>query len=388
MPSTNASIRMPPHWPRLLDAVEKPESILAWSSSAEGWNKFLTDLWGNGLFPHAFRAWRKEGVLDRLPESARMNAEARMTAYRAGSAVSWTEIDNLLALFCEEGLHPVPLKGTHLAIRYYPNVHLRPISDLDVLFKDLQEADEAFDLLAERGYRFEDEGIQGDHWDMSHQRTALEHPRSAFHVEVHGSLIYAPRDKRWKGGAEKLIEDLDFYDYRGLKLRGLNREANVVFLCAHTFMQHAVTPARALLYYDLKFLLAKSGEEFNWEKMCSLAKLGWVEAHVAQAMRILKEQGIQQVPGEVFKLIGGTVDEAGLSPGAVIARKSVQQITHASGPWTALKMAWNITIPKRSFLRVRYPEKSSWPVFLLYPYRWWKQAGKIAQWLFGRKSGA
>ena len=203
------------------------------------------------------------------------------------------------------GLHPAPLKGVHLAICCYPEAHLRPLSDLDVLFTDLEEADRAFNLLVERGYDYEKERITGEPWDMSHQRTALEDPASGFHVEVHGALVYAPRDRRWVNGADCLISDLEAYDYKGLALRGLNREANAVFLSVHTFMQHSKNPAKAVLFYDLKHLLGQHDDDFDWGKMGALAQASGFKAYAARSLAILKEMGWHKAPDDILKRLNG-----------------------------------------------------------------------------------
>ena len=375
-------MKIPARWPRLLEVVQHPETILG--LQGPGWDDLLKDIRGNGLFPMAYRALKENGCLGRLEPARRAEVEQAMVNYRAGWAAAWDEIDRVLAIFVDHGLHPIPLKGADLSMRAYPAPHLRPLTDLDVLFPTLKEADRAYDLLGELGYRYEGLGIEGDPWALCHQRSAVEHFSNKFVVEVHGALVWAPKDDRWTGGACRLMEGREAFVYKGFPLEGLAPEANVVFLCAHMFLQHASESPKAVVLYDLRFVVERAGERFNWDSVLRLARVARFQTPVYEGLALARNLLGVPVPDGTLEALAAEAEVKELPPEAWVAQVALGQVAHAAGVWGSARMAWNYLFPSRAFLRVRYPERARWPVWLLYPYRWWDQAGKVVKWARAR----
>jgi|GEM_PF-2130011 len=373
---------LPPHWPRLIGAVERPGSAGEWAGDAETWEAFLRDLQGNGLFPLAYRAWREAGTLETLPEGARRAAEARMTAYRAGWTGAWEEIAKVLGLFAGAGLRPVLLKGADLALRYYPEPHLRPLTDLDVLFPSTTEAESAFGLLEKAGFRPGKQGIPMDEWVLSQHLPDLHAPGTGFPVEVHGALVVSPRDSRWAGGAVRLLEGRRSYAWRGLALEGLAPEALVVHLCAHIWDQHAGEPPKAGVAFDLRAVLEREGLAFDWNRLVDLSRASGFSGAVVVGLRALEAALGVSAPEGVLSALSGAEKGAvlGLSPRSALTQRLLRRLWHGPGPASALKAAWRIAVPSRAYLRERYPEKGRWPALLLYPYRWGDQGWKLLRW--------
>ena len=375
-------MKIPAHWPRLIEVVQHPETILG--LQGPGWDDLLLGLRGNGLFPLAYRALKESGCLGRLGPGPRAEVEQAMVNYRAGWAAAWDEIDRLLAAFVGLGLHPIPLKGADLSIRTYPEPHLRPLTDLDVLFPTLEEADRAYDLLGELGYRYEGLGIEGDPWALWHERSPAEHPSSKFIVEVHGALVWAPKDDRWTGGACHLVEGREAFVYKGLPLEGLAPEANVVFLCAHMFLQHAGESPKAVVLFDLRFVVERAGERFDWDRVLSLARVARFQTPVYEGLTLAKNLLGVPVPDGTMDALAAEAEVKELPPEAWLAKGALGQVAHAAGVWGSARMIWSLAVPSRAYLRARYPERARWPVLLLYPYRWWDQAGKVVKWARAR----
>ncbi|MEW6758757.1 MAG: nucleotidyltransferase family protein, partial [Acidobacteriota bacterium] len=278
---------LPPHWPRLIAAVERPESAADWAGEAEAWEAFLRDLQGAGLFPLAYRAWRASGVLESLPGPAREAAQARMAAYRAGWTGAWEEIAGVLGLFASSGLTPVLLKGADLALRYYPEPHLRPLTDLDVLFPTVPEAERAYAVLEGAGFRPGNSGIPMDDWVLSQHLPDLFAPKTGFPVEVHGALVVSPRDSRWAGRADRLLEGRRSYEWRGVAVEGLSPEALAVHLCGHMWEQHAGEPPKAGVVYDLRAVLEREGPAFDWDRLVDLSRASGFSEAVQTGLRAL-----------------------------------------------------------------------------------------------------
>jgi hypothetical protein len=362
--------------------VERAESAGEWAGDPAEWETFLRDLQGAGLFPLAYRAWRAAGILDGLPEPARGSAEARMVSYRAGWTGAWEEIASILRLFSEAGLRPVLLKGADLALRYYPEPHLRPLTDLDVLFPSTQEAERAFGVLVAAGFRRAETGIVFDDWALSQHLPDLHAPGTGFPVEVHGALVVSPRDSRWAGGASRLLGDRRSYTWRGFAVEGLGPEALAVHLCGHIWQQHAGEPPKAGVVYDLRAVIEREGPAFDWDRLVDLAGAAGFSGAVGTGLGCLEAALGVKVPGGVrealAKLEGSSV--LTLSPRSALTQRLLGRLWHGPGWATGLRSAGRIAVPPPAYLRERYPEKGRWPVLLLYPYRWCDQAWKLLHW--------
>jgi hypothetical protein len=369
-------------WRRAIAAVERPETVLPLAADPLFWPDFLARLAGQGLFPLAYAAWRAAGLLPSLPPTAREEAEARMNRYRAASAAAWGEIERTLDLLRGGGFRPVLLKGADLALRYYPEVHLRPLSDLDLLLESPGEAEGAFGLLEGAGYRREEEGIPLDFWALSQHLPVLHSPGAGFPVEVHGALLFSPRDRRWTRGAASLLRDTRDFTGQGRALRGLAPEALAVHLCAHTWLQHANEPPKAVVLFDLRAVLEREGAGFSWDRLAERATEAGVAGAVARGFGLLRAHLSVPVPEQV---LGGLAAEGGgerllrLPPEAAATEDLLRRLRQG-GLAPGFLSAWRILVPPAAYMRERYPARKKWPLAALYPARWAEQARKLGRW--------
>lgn len=367
--------------------MERPESVLRWTGKLNVWNDFLADLWGNGLFALAYRSWRESSVFERLPGVARTETESQMTQYRAGSAASWAEIEKLLALFLREGFQPVPLKGTHLAIRYYPEVHLRPISDLDVLFTDLEEAEKAFLVMREAGFIVQSSLDVRNPWRLSQHLPTLVNPESGLLVDIHGSLLYAPFDRRWKGGGRLLAEGLSSFEFRKMELRELNAEANIVYLSGHMFGKHGDAPKASVLY-DLKLLIESASVDWNRVESLAVASRLQEETEVALAMldEVFSMNVLSFCPSfETPSYSGSNIPRSAESS----RRGTLKLMLYSGGSLGPVCFLANMIILPADSLRKRYPKFAGWPSFVLHFIRFsdlvWKTVKALAGVMTGKR---
>lgn len=98
------------------------------------------------LLHHRFSQWRYV-----LPPRAAAKLSANYLAHEERNQRIANQLGEVLAACHDKGLHPVALKGVHLAAWIYPAPALRPMNDIDVLFP-LQELREAEQVLEQLGY--------------------------------------------------------------------------------------------------------------------------------------------------------------------------------------------------------------------------------------------
>jgi hypothetical protein len=370
-------------WEDLVETIERPASILERLAAGEV-ERLAEALWANGLFPLAYHAWQGAGVLPKLPEDERALLRDRFVRYLAGWMTAWEETGRILDVWLAAGLRPILLKGADLAARYYAEPHLRPMSDLDVLFPSTAECERAYDLLVQRGFRAH-ESLPQEPWALLQHLPALSAPVTGWAVEIHGALLLSPRDSRWAGGGVRLIEERRSYAWRGRRVEGLAPEALAAFLCGHMWFQHAGGEPRAMVLYDLKAILDKEGSAFRWPLLLDLAEAAGVTGAVARGFGLLDDLLGVAPPPEVRRAMraGGGEAELALSPGGAAVEQFVGRLRH-EGLGAAARTTRRIAFPPLGYMRWHYRDKRKWPVAALYPYRWAGQAVRLARWAVER----
>ena len=117
--------------------------------AAADWPRLVATALGHGVMPRLHAALRHSsadvptGTRDELGRHFRDNARANL--FRAG------ELLRLLALFDEDGIQAVPLKGPVLALSISGSLAMRQFTDLDVLVRS-EHASRATTLLQSAGY--------------------------------------------------------------------------------------------------------------------------------------------------------------------------------------------------------------------------------------------
>ena len=193
---------------------------------------------------------------------------------------------------------PTLLKGISIAGQYYPEPHLRPMGDVDVLVEreDIPTVESA---LVQMGYcrRF----LQSPEFYEAHHHTApFFHPQRSVWVEVHRGLI--PRRKLV--GSDKVFS-LDNVraerrpaEFRGRPVYRLSDELQIVYLASHwAYGFKRVGGIVALL--DMIYLL-QNARSIRWERI-----LEWLDGSVSATpvyllLTYLQRHGLVELPLEVL----------------------------------------------------------------------------------------
>lgn len=151
---------------------------------------------------------------------------------------------------------PLLLKGIALAASVYPEPHLRPMRDVDLLV-DAAEVPALTAVLAELGFRPE---VSHDRYEGHHHARPMTHPRSGVCIEVHHRLF------RGDGplGAMPLFDpqsvrahEVDAV-FHGRSVRRLSPEMQLLHVAAHwsTSAKLLEGPGGLLPLLDVSYLLA------------------------------------------------------------------------------------------------------------------------------------
>ena len=370
-------------WHMLVPLIEEPEA--ARDLSDKDFEALGLGLSNNGLL--ALFSWRAAAASNfpEWPEDRRQALGQRLLMYKARWAVLSTELEKVLGLLSEARLEPILLKGSHLALAYYEQPYLRPMSDLDLGFTTLSEAERAYELLKRVGYETGGQGLSGDPWAYDQHLPPLSDLRTGLSLEVHGSLIYPPKDKR-HAQTRALFENLEDFRVGQLGVKVLCPEAIVVHIFAHALEHHKHIAPKLLFLYDVRNVLKGASSTLDPDKLVSLAIRSGFESAVGNGLRMLRSyMGVRDLVD-----ILGPIEEAGalqgaepladrLSAGSKLTELILARIACAGGALGPPLLAWHYFFPPPTFMRVRYSGRSGWPLTALYLFRWWDHTRKVAR---------
>ena len=333
--------------------------MLLWSLRQAGWAQAAEPRW-----QPLVDASRRNGRHNLLIEKARRQAAAALD--QAGIPTIW-------------------LKGIALAHTCYPEIHLRPMADLDVLVPPdrMTAAREA--LLALGFRRAEIDFFElGGFTDQARHHEGLLDRSGQVRLELHFRLL-APSlyyhmeegDLDWFWGqTEELAPD-------GPSFQALKPEANLLHLCAHAILQNQGEPLDLLHLLDLHLLVTRSS--LDWDRVVEqAAALRWTYA-VEMALGLLPPLFGTWLPGGVLDTLrqrrpADEIPPVSLSNLPITRRWD--EWRQAFGRMTLgqrMRLVWATLFPPSAFLRQQYHLLPGEPLLKYYVYHFLDGGREVAR---------
>ncbi|MBN8635661.1 MAG: nucleotidyltransferase family protein [Anaerolineae bacterium] len=293
------------------------------------------------------------------------------------------------AAFEHAGIPCIWLKGAVLARTIYPEMGLRPMTDIDVLVPYAQR-EAALQVAQTLHYEWEHGTSDffpavADELNVfstsKHHYRLYSRTQSGVALEIHYRLLGADDDRLMA------LEDLQwFWQTRqtltltdGTRLDHFSAEAQLLHLCAHIVLQHPGDDLFLIRYLDLHRLITRSA--LDWSTVIDQAvALGWTFPVELALLRTV-EFFATPIPDHVLP--------------ALVERRPADEdiglfraLQGSGGRWEAwraylvtlpprqrLEMMRRALFPSRDYLRERYHVKTG--IMLYYPYRWLDQSRVI-----------
>ena len=372
-------------WSYLSTFFQNPD--LAASLTGPQFLELLDKLDQEGVLPLFAHQLHQRPAYQSLSPDLRECLSRAVLPYVAASTALWHDFGKVIDHLSRESLHPVLIKGSHLALCYYERPYLRPMADIDLLFLDLRDAERAYALLFSQGYLCRDPSRGGDRWLWSRHLPELQAPQARHHhVELHGSVVYSPRDRRHLQ-ERVLLEPLDSIAYGLYRLHAPIPEAAVIFALAHELVRHAADPPRMIVLHDVCAILQKLGPRFDWNRLLHLAReSGFADSTASGLSAASRYLGVgvpEQILNELEqgKRIPSASHRVGPSQQAKLTQLELASYLHVRSLRLLLQKLGHMLFPSHEYMRVRYPQAKGVPLAFLYPYRWLIQIAKVTSFL-------
>ena len=207
------------------------------------------------------------------------------------------EIKAVLAHLDGQNIRPLLLKGTPLAYSLYPEPYLRSRCDTDLLFKDKDSAEQAWQLVEQRGYR-RPAAVTGNF--ITHEFSCSKTDKSGlshsldFHWKISNNQFFA----RTFSFNELLpssiaVPALD-YGYTLCPVHALLQA------CMHRIAHAADNNADRLIWlYDIH-LLAQSLSPIDWQLFSSLARKKQICTACLEGLQVSVQYFGSSIPEKVL----------------------------------------------------------------------------------------
>lgn len=339
------------------------------------WETLVSQAKRQGVAPLVYWNLSQAGKLSHIPETARkaLRAEYAMTLFTNQQLFS--QLETLSRHFKAAGIPIVALKGACFALTLYPDIGLRPMSDLDVLVPEAL-LPKAIKIATELGYKDLLPEVYPGIRSILKQEVELF--LNGSRLELHNNLLVdtsftfsAPTEWFWK---QATLPNSDLQArFEGLQI--LSPEANILYLAAHTVLKHS--PRRAILrqFYDLDQVIRQHAKTLDWAMMLKQAKTFEWSSALFEAFSTIKEYFTTPVPEDVMTALAQTTDRHQKLIEAIKINPETRtleeyQVFLASNWYGKVLLVCGLLLPSPAYMRWRYKFTHFWELPLWYLRRW------------------
>jgi hypothetical protein len=336
--------------------------------SPQAWEEMLELALRHGVAPLLHRALQSKGVLADAPEHVRTRLPQERRATALLNLRKYGEFRRIAQALRERNIPLIALKGLHLAERVYPDISLRPMSDLDILVPRL-DVEKTIETVRSIEYGFDADVSAAARAMLGTKcNIGFAHRRLGLWLEIHWTLAepgdgYAsPMDEIWRSAAPGRIGDAD--------VQLMSPEFVLLHVCAHLACNH-------VFGFDLRALcdiaaIAQAQPGIDWKILVDQGRRhGWTRG-VAAALRLAHDHLGADIPAETLAALGADALDPGLladamehllgfsrMPGELVTAPSLLAVGGAT-PRAKWAMLWNRVIVPRAELSLLYgvPEHS------------------------------
>jgi len=310
-------------------------------------------------------------ILERL-----QNAFLKNTAY---ISLLYRELQQILSACEQEGIPVILLKGSYLAKQIYPEIGLRPMSDMDLMVqpRDLPRAGAITERLGytpSYSYSVDVEMV------FSHQMP-LYNKGGIFAIEWHWHITEP--DKPYELEPDELWERAIPMQIEGIPCFGLAPEDLFLHLAYHLTGHHICTaPMRALV--DIDLMLGTTSPYLDWQVVIDRARRWRLERCVYLTLRLVTECFGTPLPdGVLTALVPEQVEDDVMSWAyeqifAAPADKSLDlpeglvRVRDQQGLAKRLRVFWNqVFLPPQALSWKLHVHPDSPALWRYYPLRIW-----------------
>lgn len=265
------------------------------SLSESEWKKFWELCENQFVGEFVYQKLKQEKLAGLLP--AALNEKWQTRLYRC--AVRNTQLlesgHQLVQNLSNHGIEGVLLKGCFLQVAIFETGNIRPMNDIDILVKK-EDVSKAIDELKKSGYELT------TYFDKNYSYLDIKHvppmkDQLGRLLELHWTLL--EENEPFSIEMDKVWNRVRVYAAGEKQILGLSLEDILVHLAVHGSYQHFLRLGLRPLV-DIQRVLAKYGNEVDWEKLAQISRDWNAEKTVWLTFRLAKEFLNLAIPDELL----------------------------------------------------------------------------------------
>ena len=274
----------------LLDGDEALTASRAWQQRID---LDIIDEGSRRLLPLMYRAMQARG--EAWSELGRLRGIYRQTWYRNNLLMG--RLGALIATLESAGVPTMVLKGVPLALTYYRNTALRPMSDADLLIP-ASAAGQVLTTVREAGWSPRDVRLP---WPPRFTASQSFAGPLGLDLDLHCHVLHESRavdadDSFWAAALP--------IEVGGVRTRMLHPSDQLLHIVAHGFRRSTVPPVRWLA--DAMVLIRESGATLDWRRFVEQARARRLTRLSGRALRYLSELLHVPVPDDALTALDGS----------------------------------------------------------------------------------
>ena len=193
------------------------------------------------------------------------------------------------------------LKGMSICEQYYPEPHLRPMVDIDVLVDPAALAP-VESVLLQLGYGRRSQNPP-EFYETHHHTTPFRHPQTKVWVEVHRGLfpVESPLGSDRIFGPDNLTAERRPAEFRGRPVNRLSDELQLVYLASH-WASNLRRVGGMVAMLDLIYLL-KNARAIRWERIFDWLAGSVASSYVYLLVTYLDRYGLVELAPEILRTL-------------------------------------------------------------------------------------
>jgi hypothetical protein len=322
--------------------------------SLGGWKTLERLAVDHGVAPLLYKKLSTKGEKVKLPE--RVSDEFKNDVYQstAKNTLLLAELEKILSILSEVNVNVILIKGASLTRKIYPDISLRPMTDIDFIVHP-DHLRKVTASLKKLRYHEQKSTYHTVFWGG---------PAQNIMVEVHWNLMNS-----------RLTSSLDEVEwiwkdaYQDGNAYSLRLEKELLYQVGHMAIQHDFTTPRLIWLFDLYLFIEKYFNKLDWDYVIDNAlMLGW-NRELYDSLQVSADY----FPSKSMDLSLGkfsvdfiTRDQSETN------RNWVPRALRGMGFHRGLLTIKGMIFPGFAYMQWRYHVKKRKYIFLYYPKRWFE----------------
>ena len=214
----------------------------------------------HSVAPLVYRQIQQDHIA--IPKQQLLQLKALVIRHRSANTIRFACLQEIAALFAEQDIALIALKGAALAHILYDDPFLRPMNDMDLLVAP-DQAKAAADLLFHLGYSMPHGAHRFNH--RPHHLPMLQKKVQGMTVTVELHTDIRHRDSLGSMTIHDLTQQPQSFQCGVLRINAFNHIDMLRHLCRHSFS--ASTQLRLIHLYDIMAYAIKFHDRIDWQKL-------------------------------------------------------------------------------------------------------------------------